>query len=300
LFDLIDEAKQLGAKKISLGGGEPTSSESFMPVVLRVIERNMLLEVFSCGLFVVDNRIESLPVSFVKNLEGLKDIKFIFSIHGATAHTHDYITQTQGSFDCLINSLKNCLKTGIECEINFVPLKLNVNEFEQLLDLAESLKLEKISVLRFVPQGRGAINHSKLELNAEEEKIFVNELMRLRGKKNIKIRTGSPFNGIIPGNTVPCRAGFGKLVIQADGNVLPCEVFKHHERRHWDLSVYNLTLTQILQSKQVVKLYKYLQNSNCLECPIHSKQRKNRNAEVIHALSKSSTHSKQEETIRRW
>ncbi len=271
LLDLIDEAKLLGAQKISLGGGEPTSSENFMPVVLRVTKRNMLLEVFSCGLSVVDNHLESLPVSLLKNLEGLKDIKFIFSIHGATAQTHDYITQTKGSFDCLIDSLKNCLKAGIECEINFVPLKLNVNEFEQLLDLAESLKLEKISVLRFVPQGRGAINHSKLELTSEEEKIFVNELLYLREKKNIKIRTGSPFNGIIQGNEVPCRAGFGKLVIQADGNVLPCEVFKHHERRVWDLSVYHMTLKEIIQSKQVQKLYKYLQNSNCLKCPVHSR-----------------------------
>jgi radical SAM protein with 4Fe4S-binding SPASM domain len=289
---LVNEAGQLGAAKVSLGGGEPTASENFLPVVHQTIERRMLVEVFTCGLSITPNGVDSLPTAIIEGCAGLKDVKFIFSFHGATAQTHDYITQTPRSYECLITSLKKCLKAGIECEMNFVPLKVNVDEFEHLIEIAENLKIAKISILRFVPQGRGALNRTDLELNPEEEDSLVNELLHLRKFKNIAIRTGSPFNGIIHGNQVPCRAGFGKLVIQADGNVLPCEVFKHQNRRHWDLSIHNMTLTQIIQSQQILDLYKKLRKVNCLECLVHKRLRDSQKIEKFDVISGVPTHTK--------
>ena len=284
---LVDEAGQLGATKISLGGGEPTASESFLSVVRQTIKHRILVEVFTCGLTITNEGVDSLPTTIIEGCAGLKGIKFIFSFHGATAQTHDYITQTPGSYECLLSSLENCLKAGIECEMNFVPLKLNVYEFEHLTEIAKILKIAKISILRFVPQGRGALNRTELELNTEEEDSFVDKILCLRENKNIAIRTGSPFNWIIPGNKVPCRAGFGKLVIQADGNVLPCEVFKHNNRRHWGLSVHDMTLAEIIESPQVSNLYRRLQHAECLECPVHRAGRKNQKAEEYHAVSKT-------------
>ncbi|TKJ33176.1 MAG: hypothetical protein CEE38_21190 [Planctomycetes bacterium B3_Pla] len=273
------------AEKVSLGGGEPTAAESFLPVVRRVLEQEMLVEVFTCGLAVSTQGIVSLSTITIERCTNLKGVKFIFSFHGATARIHDYITQTPGGYECLLNSMKNCLQAGIECEMNFVPLKVNVNEFQHLIDIAENLKIERISVLRFVPQGRGALNRAELELNPEEEDVFVSEVVRLREATSVEIRTGSPYNGIISGNQVPCRAGFGKLVVQANGNVLPCEVFKHHKRRQWDLSVRDMTLTQIVESQQVSDLHKRLHYTNCLECPVHRALRNSKKAETSHTLS---------------
>ncbi|MBN1807304.1 MAG: radical SAM protein [Sedimentisphaerales bacterium] len=289
---LIKEAGKLGAAKVSLGGGEPTADENFLPVVHQVLETGMLVEVFTCGLFSTTQGTTSLPPTIIESCAGIKGIKFIFSFHGASAETHDHITQTLGSYDNLINSLQNCLQANIECEMNFVPLKININDFGQLINLATDFQIPRISILRFVPQGRGALNQSELELNPDEEDLFISEVIRMRENTSIEIRTGSPFNGIVPGNQVPCRAGFGKLVVQADGNVLPCEVFKHHKRRQWDLSVHNMTLSQILASPQISNLYKRLQHTNCLECPVHQGLRKSLQVENCHAISKTPVHAK--------
>jgi len=289
---LVDEAGRLGAAKVSLGGGEPTAIDSFFPVVRRVLESGMLLEVFTCGLAKTTHGITSLPPAIIDKCAGLKGIKFIFSFHGATAQTHDYITHTPRSFNFLFTSLKDCLRAGIECEMNFVPLRVNVHEFTHLVNLAQDLQITRISVLRFVPQGRGALNRKELELCPEEEALFVNEVLRLRAQSSVDIRTGSPFNGIVPGNQVLCRAGFGKLVVQADGNVLPCEVFKHHKRCQWGLSVHNMTLSQIVESPQVSDLHKRLQYKNCLECPVHRALRNGPKVEGSHAVSQSAAHSK--------
>ena len=289
---LVNEAGQLGAVKVSLGGGEPTASESFLPVVRRVLESGMLLEVFTCGLAANTQGITSLPPAIIESCTGLRGVKFIFSFHGATAQTHDYITQTPGSYECLLTSLKNCMQAEIECEMNFVPLKVNVHEFARLISIAMDMQIPRISILRFVPQGRGALNCAELELHPEEENLFVSEVLRLRAQSSVDIRTGSPFNGIIPGNQVPCRAGFGKLVVQADGNVLPCEVFKHHKRCQWGLSVHNMTLSQIVESPQVSDLHDRLHYTNCLECPVHRVLRNGPKVEGSHAISQSAAHAK--------
>ncbi len=289
---LVNEAGQLGAAKLSLGGGEPTAGESFLPVVRRTLETGMLVEVFTCGLASNTQGITSLPLAIIESCTGLRGVKIIFGFHGATAQTHDYITQTPGSYECLLTSLKNCMQAEIECEMNFVPLKVNVHEFARLISIAMDMQIPRISILRFVPQGRGALNCAELELNPEEEDLFVSEVLRQREATTVEIRTGSPFNGIVPGNQVPCRAGFGKLVVQADGNVLPCEVFKHHKRCQWGLSVNNMTLSQILESSQVSDLHDRLQHTDCLECPVHRALRKSQKVERSHAISQSAAHAK--------
>lgn len=251
----------------------------------------MCVEVFTCGLVGGGQILQGLPKKVIMGCQGLEGVKFIFSFHGASRNVHDYIAKTPGSFDLLLNSLQECLGSGIDCEINFVPMRINVHEFEKLVEIAESLGIQRISVLRFVPQGRGLVNREELELCPEEEALFVNEVLRLRAQSSVDIRTGSPFNGIVPGNQVLCRAGFGKLVVQADGNVLPCEVFKHHKRCQWGLSVHNMTLSQIVESPQVSDLHDRLQYTNCLECPVHRALRNTRKLEGTHAIPTTRVHT---------
>ena len=90
MLRLIKEAGQLGAAKVSLGGGEPTASENFFPIVHQVIKTGMFVEVFTCGLSTTTKGITSLPHRIIKNCAGTKGIKFIFSFHGSNAHTGVY------------------------------------------------------------------------------------------------------------------------------------------------------------------------------------------------------------------
>ncbi len=276
VIQLIEEAKNSGAKKISFGGGEPTSHQEFFPALNHAVKSGMLTEVFTCGIENAGTSIRSFSPKLISDCTGLEGFKFIFSFHGASAEVHDYVTQTPGSFITLKDSLQRCLNAGIKCEINFVPMRVNSYQLEDVTELAKDFGLKKVSLLRFVPQGRGLINREKLELLSEEGQ-FVEEVLQLRNKSDVKIRTGSPFNGIIPGNRVPCKAGKAKLVVQANGNVLPCEVFKHHERCDWGLSVYNHSLDDICNSSQVFQLYKSVMDSDCLSCPVHSSLRNNYN-----------------------
>lgn len=277
---LVEEAKSLGAEKVSFGGGEPTASEDFLSVLQHTLALGMQAEVFTCGFRVSCGEPASLEDEILDAMASLENVKLIFSTHGACSQIHDLVTQTPGSFRALVESLNACKAREIKCEMNFVPLRVNVAEFNRLVHLADALGVGRLSVLRFVPQGRGHRNARQLELSAKEEDAFVTELVQLRTEAVVDIRTGSPFNGIVPGNAVPCRAGSGKLVVQADGNVLPCEVFKHDERREWNLSVHSQRVSEILESPDVRALRTFLENTSCLDCPVHRALRGHKVAET--------------------
>jgi len=287
---LLTEAAKLQAGQVSFGGGEPTVAGCFEEAIRETIGMGFSAEVFTCGANLsLIGRPVPLSNDLIANLSAFRGrLTFVFSFHGSRKDIHDQTTGVDGSFDCMTESLRRCLVSGIPCTANFVPTKLNVADFQNLVMLLESLSIPKLSILRFVPQGRGLLNRQRLELDREVEDAFVEELLRVREGTSIQIRTGSPFNGIVPDNNVPCRAGHQKLVIQANGNVLPCEVFKHHVRSDWGASVYQMRLDDVMASSKFDALHKTLLKGCCATCPVHGALRSNQShSGVFHGVSEA-------------
>ena len=85
------------------------------------------------------------------------------------------------------------------------PLKLiNVAEFDEL------------SILNFVPQGRGKINEDLLSLSENEFKEFIEIFNRCKDKFKGNLRVGIHLQGE---DTHKCTAGLSKLVIKYEGTV---------------------------------------------------------------------------------
>ena len=270
---IIREAHALGATQVSLGGGEPTSSPILDAVLTRIAAFGVDAEVFTSGVIQGGRGVAPWPDELLARLRVVPRVKVIFSVHGPDSAIHDSITRVPGSFHAMLSSVDQCVSAGILAELNFVPMRPNASAFPGVIRLALGHRVRRVSVLRFVPQGRGLQNRNRLELSRREEDEFVQVLLRSRRESPVEIRTGSPFNKIVPGNNVPCRAGVEKLVVQADGNVLPCEVFKHADTRNWGLSVYRSSLASILASDQLATLREGLSRTNCLLCPVHGSLR---------------------------
>ena len=286
-ISLVRQGAELCAEQVSFGGGEPTAASTFIEVLEAVASAGMAAEVFTCGVSRNGSGPKPLSCELVRTIAAIPNVKLIFSFHGPDAAVHDSVAGSPGSFDCLVASLAACQAEGVRCEANFVPLRPNAASFARLVDYWSRSGVKKVSVLRFVPQGRGLENRKALELTPEEENAFLAELVRLRQATDVAIRTGSPFNGVVSGNRVPCRAGSSKIVVQPDGNVIPCEVFKHEARREWRLSVYDATLEECLASPGFVALRDGLARGGSLDCPVHAELRAKRDGEATHGRAVS-------------
>lgn len=140
----------------------------------------------------------------------------------------------------LMSSLIRARKSGLDVDIHFIPMKPNYREFPDIIECLEFADIKNISVLNFVPQGRGRENKSELMLSPEELVEFSEILQTEKQHYSGKIRIGIPLNGRL---SHLCTAGTEKLDIKYDGTVLPCPAFKEisaEKMEKYGIRLYNI------------------------------------------------------------
>ncbi len=150
--------------------------------------------------------------------------KIVFDYQAYEHKTDEYLMgRDRQKHVCLLNSLMNASTVGLETDVHFIPMKLNYKEIKDILELLEIASIDNISILNFVPQGRGLKNKSDLMLEEQELLEFMDILEKSKKIYSGKIRIGIPLMG---DNTHKCNAGLEKLDIKFDGTILPCPAFK--------------------------------------------------------------------------
>ncbi len=224
---IIDDALKLGAKNICLSGGEPFLHPNVVDMILYINRKKLNCYVYTSGI-VFNHKFDKVCLShdFLKQIAGVVT-KLIFNIEAATSVTYDKVMGTLGCFDIMQQSVKMANELSIVTEAHFVPMKLNVGEIEQTINLCEKLGVSKISFLRLVPHGRALINQDDILLTDEDFLNLKSSLVTLKEKSDIDVRIGVPLS--LDNNCHKCEAASGKLNIKYDGYVFPCEVFKNNK-----------------------------------------------------------------------
>lgn len=244
LCKVIDDAKQLGATTISLSGGEPLESPHAFDFIRYVKKAGLTLNLYTCGNIYSENRISAIKEETFRILQEFAVDKIIFSIHGPNAEIHEKITTKTGSFDNLITSIKRAQEYGHNVELHFVPVLSNFEYIPQTCHLATELGIQQMSMLRFVPQGRGAENREKLEIKDEKIEVLKNILQKIYSESTIQIRLGAPFNCFNIDNQTQCTAGIDKAIVRPDGFVFPCVSMKRIIK---ETNLINLRLVDLIE-----------------------------------------------------
>lgn len=222
---LLDEGKELGAKYLSVSGGEPL----LYPYLLEVIEYaksiGYAIRLYTSGIITKDGyELHSIDEETIKSFVGKIDI-IIFSLHSYLPDVHDNITQRKSSFDLTVAAIKKSIQAGLITEIHTVPMSINYKDIPDLVLLAESIGVKQLSFLRLVPQGR-CVNNLNLMMNATETKEFVDILNSIYSPV-LKLRKGAPYKCLFIEEASECSAGKDKILISPEGYVHPCEAFKY-------------------------------------------------------------------------
>lgn len=163
-----------------------------------------------------------------EELEYLKYIgldKIVFDFQGAERETYDYLMGSN-HFDKVERSIIRATRVGLTTDIHFVPMKSNYRELPDLIELLNIAEVENLSILNFVPQGRGAENRDDLMLSETEMQEFASIYNTCKDTFKGHLRVGIPLLGE---DKHKCTAGLDKLVIKYDGTVLPCPAFKEFD-----------------------------------------------------------------------
>lgn len=149
--------------------------------------------------------------------------KIVFDWQAFEETTDNELMGRKGLITCLMDSLIRASRTELNVDVHFIPMKPNYRQFSDIIECLEISGVKNISVLNFVPQGRGRENKDELMLSEEELKEFSEILKKEKEHYSGNIRIGIPLNRKI---SHLCTAGTEKLDIKYDGTVLPCPAFK--------------------------------------------------------------------------
>lgn len=150
--------------------------------------------------------------------------KIVFDMQAYEPDTDSYVMgRNEQARQSFIKSLIDASFENLDIDIHFVPMKPNYKEIKDILELLEIVGVQQISLLNFLPQGRGRANSNELMMTNEEKQEFFRLLEEGRKEFSGNIRIGIPLQG---NETHKCNAGLEKLDIKFNGDVLPCPAFK--------------------------------------------------------------------------
>jgi radical SAM protein with 4Fe4S-binding SPASM domain len=214
---ILSEAIEMGAKEVSFSGGEPLTWEHLESAVEVASRGGLAVTVYTSG--VVDGFAQTADNLHRKGAE-----KFIFSIFGSNATSHERITRIAGSFGRTCDAVISATALGLKTEFHFIPLSTNFRDLRDVAGLAKRVGAERISVLRLVPQGRASLLQG-WTLSKVQNLELRRQILDLR-RAGFQIRTGSPYNFLMVNDNPECCAAIDRVIIGPDCRVYPCDAFK--------------------------------------------------------------------------
>ncbi len=220
-ISILEEAIKMGVSRVAFSGGEPLIWDGLEDAIGYCRLNDIETTIYTSG------NCENIEEKFEKLAEkGLN--KAVFSLYSSEELEHIRITRKKDSYKATIESIKVARKNRIIAELHFVAMKSNYKRLTQVIELGKTIGIERVSVLRFVPQGRGKILSSQEVLSKQQNNELRENIITLR-KAGYNIRTGSPWNVLWLNDNPMCMAAQDRMIVAPNLRVYPCDAFKQVE-----------------------------------------------------------------------
>jgi radical SAM protein with 4Fe4S-binding SPASM domain len=224
---LISEFAELGVFYIYFLGGEPFIRPDFIDIIALARKYEIGVMINTNGWFI------NKSISSILKQLGVHNIRV--SIDGACSETHDSFRNMRGAFTQAVAALKYLIEARIpHVSVVSTITRYNINEADQIIDLAANLGVADVQCVPLSISGRGADNFDKIGLTIEQN-LQLSEIIKEKhkqylGKTNVysvdgifdKPCTHCVQRGEIKPDFMGCRASRTACNIDYNGNVLPC------------------------------------------------------------------------------
>jgi radical SAM protein with 4Fe4S-binding SPASM domain len=197
VFKVIDNMNDAGVAVLTFSGGEPLLRKDLYAAIERATGLGMLCTIASNGTLMTRETTANLAKAGIRRVE--------IGLDGATAETHDFLRNKQGSFEATVQGIRNCADVGFDEIATTMTLhSKNVNELEATMELAEKLGATRFYLNRLIPAGRG-IDAEYLDVTPEEK---IKSLETLHKKFRKSVNEGCGMQCYARGMTYYARVGY--------------------------------------------------------------------------------------------
>lgn len=259
LFNLIDQMKNAGTFFLAIGGGEPLLRDDLFQVLKYARENFIATSIVTNGLL-IDKEI-------AQKLDALNLDKITISIDGLEK-SHNYV-RGKGTFKKTIDKIKILRKYrhSATLEMRVIINSLNINEYKELIELAESLSLDLIRFTPILLLGRAKENQDLL-INQDQYIGFLEDTRNIKSKIELGLPGKDERKWFALPNEFGCHCGKEVCWVTQLGDFYPCIFFGE------DCIVGNIRDDSFLdlwaKSKNKVELS---DNQICNNCPDFEKCR---------------------------
>lgn len=202
---VLQDVRDAGCLFLSLTGGEVLTHPHLFEVMDEARRLNLAVQLLTNGTL--------LRPGVVGRLAGYRNLLGVsVSLYGATAETHDRVTQVNGSFRRTWEGIDRLRAQGIAVRLKFIVMRQNAGEVEAMIAQAEQRGVPFMVDLTITGRHDGSTTSLASRIGPVElERLY-------RG----------PLRGLVPsGRAVQasewaCNCARGNCAITATGDVQPC------------------------------------------------------------------------------
>lgn len=224
LESVLDTMLQLGLRQVNITGGEPLLHNDLFKIVKMLYEKHIVMYLNTNGTLLTLDKCLEMGIY-------REHLFCSVSIDGALEETHDAIRGCKGAHYKAIAGIKELLKNQIPCEMIFTIQKRNLHELEEVIMLANQMKVSMLRI-NFLQYSTGSrIN----DLRREEGFLSIFEILELNDRireiakrSKIRIITNLPYSFYSPQEIIKMQnrtCGIKHAIgILPDGSISLCGV----------------------------------------------------------------------------
>lgn len=225
IFDLLFQAKSLGAIRVFFTGGEPFIREDFLDILREAKRLKYAVYLSSNGTLISEEKAFQLADLGLEVLQ--------ISLDGL-GQTHDYLRGKKGAFEKAVKAIeilrKQLQKTKLA--VAFTLTKENLWQTQGVFELAGELGADIFSLIPLFKCGRSS---AKNDVSPEQKKQIFNEVSNLYLKKRKFPGWSTELSilasrGVVPEALTKTKYGKGFVCtfpnifgVDANGDVFPCD-----------------------------------------------------------------------------
>lgn len=258
VFKIIKESKLMGVETIVFTGGEPLMYDRLSELVKLTSSLDMKSTIYSFA-YRNDQTLKQYRTLLENGLN-----KIIYSLADTLSDEEELSTyEREEFFDKVFDGSNANLGFHYAVSKDSVGgLNEVVNNTIQKFD--NKKYFDKISLLRFVPHGKGT---NDMDLSSEE--LLSIKYLYLNNIKQSRIRLGSPWNFLGIENS-PCIIADEIMIIGFDGIAYPCDSIKYFTELGISGNIKENSLSEMYNSEYFTNIRNLNVSNSCLLCNQYS------------------------------